>query len=111
MVRLFGSARQTKVLVLIGMLETTHPLELVRLSGASKTAVESYIDRLEEDGIVVSVRQGRNRRISISPRFRHREPLLSLLKQIGSNSPEIMDAVSSLRRRPRKKGKPLWPAT
>jgi len=111
MVRLFGSARQTKVLVLIGMLETTHPLELARLSGASKTAVESFVDRLEEDGILVSMRQGRNRRVSISPRYKYREPLIQLLKQIGTTSPEIMDALSSLRRRPRRKGKPLWPAT
>jgi DNA-binding transcriptional ArsR family regulator len=109
--RLFGSDKQTRVLVLLAMLESTHPLELARLSGVSRTAVDSYLDRLEEDGVIVSARQGRNRRVSINPRFRYRNRLIELLKEIGFGSPAVMSALSTLRRRPRRKGKTLWPAT
>jgi hypothetical protein len=111
MERLFGSSKQTKVLVLIGMLEVTYPLQLARLSGSSRTSVEKFLDRLEEDGIIVSIREGRNRNVSISPRFRSRQTLVPMLKQLGASSPEIQQALMTLRRRPRKRGKPIWPQT
>ncbi len=111
MERLFGTGKQTKVLVLLGMLESSHPLELARLSGASRTSVIALLDRLEEDAIIVSAQEGRNRRVFINPRYVARGELVALLKRIGAMSPEIQNAVGSMRRRPRRKGKKLWPLT
>lgn len=111
MERLLGTSRQTIVLVLIGMLESSYAEELSRLSGASRTAVDKLLDRLEDDGILVSVREGRNRRVSINPRYKARQELIELLKKIGRESPQIMSALATLRRRPRRKGKKLWPQT
>lgn len=111
MERLFGTARQTTVLVLIGMLESSYAEELSRLSGASRTAVDRLLDRLEEDGIIVSNREGRNRKVSINPRYQSRSELVELLKKVGRESPQVMNALGTLRRRPRRKGKKLWPQT
>ena len=110
MERLFGTAQQTKVLVMLVLLESSYRSELSRLTGVSPTAVSSLLDRLEEDGVVVSVTQGRNRRVSINPRYKARAELVALLKTLGMRSPEILEVASRARRRPRKKGKGLWTA-
>ena len=94
---------------MVGMLETSFPSELARISGASLTSVIALLDRLEEDGIVVSAHQGRSRCVSINPRYKARKELLELLMKMGERTPEIQDLLAALRRRPRKKGKKLWP--
>ena len=108
MQRLFGTRSQTKVLVMLGLLESSHRSELSRLTGVSPTAVSNLLDRLEEDGVIVAVTQGRNRRVSINPRYKAGPELVALLKTLGMRSPEILEVASLARRRPRRKGKKLW---
>lgn len=93
---------------MLGLLESSYRSELSRLTGVSPTAVSSLLDRLEEDGVIVAVTQGRNRLVSINPRYKARAELVALLKKLGMRSPEILEAASRARRRPRRKGKKLW---
>lgn len=111
MERLFGSERQSKMLVLIGMLESTFPRELAALSDCSLTTALAYLDKLEEDGIIVSIREGKNRRVTINPRYKARQELVALLKKLGERNAEVQSALATLRRRPRRTRKALWQRT
>jgi DNA-binding transcriptional ArsR family regulator len=105
--KLFGTARRTEVLKALGVLEETYARELARLLGAPLLTVQRLIDALERDGVVVTRRIGNERRISFNPRFFAVRELRALLFRMAQTDDRIVEAVRSLRRRPRRKGKPL----
>lgn len=104
---LFGSRIQTSVLMIVGLLGETYPRELSRLANASVSTVSKYLDRLEAQGVTVSRYIGKERRVSINPRFVASKQLLALIERLSLAEPEIMDAIKSVRRRPRKRGKEI----
>ena len=104
---LFGSRIQTAVLMIVGLLRESYPRELSRLANASVSTVSKYLDRLEAEGITVSRYIGKERRVSLNPRFVGYEQLIALIERLTLAEPEIRDAVNSVRRRPRRRGKAI----
>lgn len=104
---LFGSRIQTTVLMVVGLLGETYPRELSRLASASVSTISKYLDRLEAQGITVSRYIGKERRVSLNPRFVAYEQLVALIERLSLAEPEIRDTVNSVRRRPRRRGKEI----
>jgi DNA-binding transcriptional ArsR family regulator len=104
---LFGTRRQTVVLLLLALLEESYPRELSRLTGVSLPAVQRLIEKLEIQGVLATRLIGKERRVSLNPRFFGMKQLRDLLLRLAEAEPEIQNIASSVRRRPRRKGKAL----
>ena len=104
---LFGTGTRTNVLLLLALLGESHARELGRLLGAAPSNVIKAIDSLEQAGVVCGVLEGRTRRVSLNPRFPYKSELVPLLEKMASSHPGLVEAVSELRRRPRRSGKSL----
>lgn len=104
--RLFGSRRRTSVLVLLGLLEESYPSELAKLLGARLYSVQTILDALESESVIVTRRLGRTRRVQLNPRYVAFDELKTLLWKLGSHDRELQEAAARRRGRPRRKGKP-----
>lgn len=105
--KLFGSSRRTDVLVLLGLLEESYPGELERLLGATKATILYILDDLEAEGVVISRRLGRTRRMTLNPRYFAAAELKALLDKLGRGDKRLQQIAASRRSRPRRKGKEL----
>jgi len=103
--RLFGSRRRTSVLVLLGLLEESYPTELARLLGARLYSVQTILDALESESVIVTRRLGRTRRVQLNPRYVAFDELKALLWKLGMHDRELQGAAAQKRGRPRRKGK------
>jgi hypothetical protein len=106
-VGLFGTGTRTNVLTLLSILGESHLSEMARVLGTNVTTVVKAVDSLEQVGVVASVQIGRARRVSLNPRYPFMGELKPLLGRMASSNPALLEAVSTLRRRPRRKGKEL----
>ena len=105
--KIFGSRPRTQLLILLALLEESHGAELARLLNLHyRSAVRMLVD-LEEDGLVVSREVGRERRVSLNPRYYAFNELKALLIKLSVRDQETEAAAESLRRRPRRRAKPL----
>ena len=104
--KLFGSSTRTAVLVLLGLLEESYPTELARLLEGRLYTIQTILDSLESDSVIVTRRLGRTRRVQLNPRYVAYEELKSLLWKLGSSDLELQKAAATRRSRPRRKGKP-----
>lgn len=105
--RLFGSARRTEVLVSIALLEHTYAREIARVLGAPLLSVQRIVDALESDGILAVRLSGRERRMTLNPRYVAAAELRVLLLRLSRAYPGVRQSVAVLRRSPRKKGKAM----
>ncbi|HEY5257902.1 MAG TPA: hypothetical protein VIJ12_05920 [Candidatus Baltobacteraceae bacterium] len=105
--RLFGSVRRTEVLMGIALLEETYARELARVLEAPLLSVQRIVDALDREGIVATRLIGRQRRVTLNPRYFARKELEPVLRRLAQGDQRLLDAVGSMRRRPRRKGKPL----
>lgn len=102
----FGPQTRTRLLVALSLLDESYSRELARLLGVSLSAVQKALSGLERDGLVAVRSVGRTRVARIDPRYFARRELLAYLARLSAADPELASAVSSLRRRPRRTGKP-----
>jgi DNA-binding transcriptional ArsR family regulator len=107
---LFGSNLRTKTLVYLALLKETYVPQLADLLGLSAPTVRRVLEDLERQGYVTSMLEGRERWVRLNPRNPVAEPLRMLLIRLAEGRPELIAAVSRLRRRPRRRGKDLGPA-
>lgn len=107
LLKLFGSPLRTRLLVALALLEESYGSELARVIDAPLFSVQRAIDALEAERVVTTRVIGKERRVSLNPRFTGANELNALLRRLAIDFPEINDAVESVRRRPRAKGKPL----
>jgi hypothetical protein len=104
--QLFGGRVRTAVLTAVRLLGETYPSELAMLLGVRLYAIQRVLESLESEAVLASRSVGRTRQISLNPRyFAHRE-LSALLWRLGREDTDLQRALSSLRRRPRRAGKP-----
>jgi len=89
------------------MLEEVHLSELAALVGLNRSTLKKTVDQWEQMGVLVSAMVGNHRRLMINPRFSAKEPLIALLKRMAELDPFFYEAVSNVRRRPRRSGKEL----
>jgi hypothetical protein len=70
--------------------------------------IQNQLERLEQGGVIYSRKVGKTRVYVMSPRYVFRKELTALLKRALSFYPrDIRDRLELVRRRPRRKGKPL----
>ena len=101
----FGGETRTRVLVALGLLETSYARELARLLVAPVSGVRKAIAALERDGLVSGRLVGRTRVVQLNPTYFAREALEAYLLRLADGSPALR--FRALRRRPRQSGKPL----
>ena len=104
---LFGSRLRTLILIYLAMLEETYAGEMAVLIGVSRVTVYRALKDLEAEGFVAGTLAGRERWVRLNPRNGVFKSLSYLLVQLGENRPEIMAQLSKIRRRPRRRGKPI----
>ena len=104
---MFGSARRTEVLLGIALLEETYARELARVLEAPLLSVQRIVDALDREGVVATRLIGQKRRVTLNPKYFARKELEQLLRRLALSDPRLLDVIGSMRRRPRRKGKPL----
>ncbi|TAM85285.1 ArsR family transcriptional regulator [bacterium] len=105
--QVFGSAVRTRVLTAIGALEETYATELARTLDIPLRSVQRIVEALETEGIVATRLVGNQRRITLNPRWLGAAELRALLDRLMLADADLQRRLGALRRRPRRKGKPL----
>ena len=107
MEKLFGSRTRTRLLVALALLEESYVSELARILDTQRFSVQQMVESLEDDGVLATRMIGNVRRVALDPRFYGFSEFKDLLLKLGLAMPDLDKAISSIRRRPRKRGKPL----
>ncbi|HET9368597.1 MAG TPA: winged helix-turn-helix domain-containing protein [Vicinamibacterales bacterium] len=102
----FGGQTRTRVLLALRLLEESYPRELARVLGVSLNGVQSAISGLERDGLVASRAAGRTRLVRLNPRYFARQELQQYLLKLAAPDRDLQARTATLRRRPRRTGKP-----
>lgn len=103
----FGSPTRTRTLIALRLLEESYARELARVLKSPLSTVQQAIASLERAGLVAVRAMGRTRVARIDPRYFARTELLEYLRRLSESDRALREAVSDLRRRPRRTGKPL----
>jgi DNA-binding transcriptional ArsR family regulator len=103
----FGSQTRTRVLLALELLADSYPRELSRALGAQLSAVQRALRSLERDGIVAGRTMGRIRLYRLNPAYLAGPQLRSFLRRLAELDPELQERLATIRRRPRRSGKPL----
>lgn len=102
----FGKTR-TRVLEALVLLEESYGSELSRVLGKTLFGVQEALRSLENDGLIAGRLVGRTRVFRLDPRYFAARELRAYLLRLADADDEVHAAVSALRRRPRRAGKPL----
>jgi DNA-binding transcriptional ArsR family regulator len=102
----FGKAR-TRVLAALSLLGESYPTELGRLLKKPLFSVQEALRGLERDGLVAGRSVGRTRVFQLDPRYFAARELGAYVARLAQADKDLLAAVSALRRRPRRTGKPL----
>ena len=102
----FGGETRTRVLIALGLLDTSYPRELSRLLDAPVSGVRKALRSLELDGLVAGRLVGRTRLVTLSPAYFAARELRAYLQRLATAESELSDRVRKLRRRPRRADKP-----
>src|SRR5687768_17160440 len=103
----FGSYARTRVLLALQMLGESYARELARIVGLSLSSVQRALQSFERDGLVAGRFVGRTRLFRLNPRAFARPELERYLERLLDSESELRARAASLRRRPRRTGKPL----
>jgi DNA-binding transcriptional ArsR family regulator len=103
----FGSSTRTRVLLALQLLTESYARELGRLLDLSLSGVQKALQSLERDGLVAGRAAGRTRLYRLNPRTVARRELERYLERLLEPEAKLRARVASLRRRPRRTGKPL----
>lgn len=104
---LFGTKKQTDLLLTLFILEESYARELAQVTATPLFSVQRYFEKLERLGIVATRLIGKERRITLSPRYFALKELKAFLSKLLEANPQIEELAASIRRRPRAKGKAL----
>lgn len=103
----FGGQTRTRVLLALALLDESYLRELARILDVRLSGIQQAIRSLELDGLVAGRSLGRTRVFRIEPRYFAYKDLLAYLKRLTEPEEELQDRIASLRRRPRRTGKPF----
>jgi DNA-binding MarR family transcriptional regulator len=105
---ILGSKNAERVLMFILARDQGYTREIARFSGADPDSVQKQLVRLELGGLLVSKSEGRTRLYRFNPRYSFLKELKALLnKALTFYPPDEQERLTVVRRRPRRKGKPL----
>jgi DNA-binding transcriptional ArsR family regulator len=104
---LFGSRTRTRILLYLALAEESYTTEIVAALGGTKLTIQRIVSDLENLGVVASRLRGRVRFITLDKTWYAAAELRALLERMASADRDIVAAAASIRRRPRRPGKPL----
>ena len=102
----FGGRTRTRVLLALALLDSSYVRELARLLDAPVSGVRKALLGLERDALVAGRLVGRSRVVRLSPTYFARRELRAYLERLAEADRDLTRRVTSLRRRPRRTGKP-----
>jgi|SRR6267378_5080264 len=103
----FGSQARTRVLLGLQLLVESYSRELARVFEMNLSGVQKALRSLERDGLVVARAVGRTRVYRLNPRILGRRELERYLDRLLESDTDLRRRAATLRRRPRRSGKPL----
>lgn len=105
---LLGSVNAERCLVFILTREEGYASEIARFFDTDLYGIQKQLDKLENGGILASYNAGKTRLYRFNPRYAFQRELLALLEKALSFYPaDQQERLRIVRRRPRRKGKPL----
>lgn len=107
---IFGGKNVEKVLFFLLINQRCYGQQLSRVFGQALSPLQKVLDRLESGNIIVSTLEGKTRVYQFNPRYPFLQELKNFLLKAYSFLPqEIKDKYyePKIRKRPRRKGKPL----
>lgn len=102
----FGQTR-TRVLVLLSLLGSSYPRELSRLLAQPLSVIQKALAGLEREALVAAQTIGRTRVFRVNPRYFARTELTAFLTRLADVDKDLQARAATVRRRPRRTGKPL----
>jgi len=103
----FGSQSRTRVLLALRLLDESYARELSRVLEMPLSNAQKALRSLEIDGMVAARAVGRTRVFRLNPRYFARDALRKYLLRLAEPENRLQASIESLRRRPRRTGKPL----
>lgn len=105
---LLGSVSCERVLLFIYAREEGYPREIARFFDVDYRPIRNQLNKLEAGGILCSRLAGKTLLYSFDPRCPYLEELKALLAKVMAFCPDdLKKELTSNRRRPRRRGKPL----
>jgi len=105
---LLGSITRERVLLFLYARDEGYPREISRFFKTDLDPVQKQLEKLEAGGILYSRSAGRTRLYAMNPRYPFLKEVNALLDKVLSFYPvEEREKLIMVRRRPRRKGKPL----
>jgi len=106
---LLGSKTKEKILLYIYTNKEGYAREISDLFEYALDPVQKQLNKLEDNGVLISRKRGRTNSFSINPRFPFKKELEALLEKVlYFTSKTEKDRYFNPRLRPRRRGKPLW---
>jgi hypothetical protein len=93
--------------VALGLLGSSFPRELSRLLATPVSAVSRALYGLERDALVAGRLAGRTRIFTLNPAYFAKRELEAYVTRLADGDTDLVTRVESMRRRPRRSGKPL----
>lgn len=105
---ILGSLSCERVLVFICARKEGYAREIARFYETDLAPIQKQLEKLEFAGVLASRTAGRTRLYSFNPRCALLKEVITLLEKVISFIPsEERERLVMVRRRPRRKGKPL----
>jgi DNA-binding MarR family transcriptional regulator len=105
---LIGSKNAERVLIFIQARDEGYASEIAKFFDTDLYGIQRQLDKLEYGGILISKKVGRTRLYRPNPRYSFLKELKALLSKALSFYPEAeQERLTVVRRRPRRRGKPL----
>jgi hypothetical protein len=105
---LFGSTNRERVLVFLCARDEGYAREISRFYSTDLDPIQKQQERLEVGNVLYSRTVGRTRLYSLNPRYPFLNELKELLQKTISFLPaDEQERLLMIRRRPRRRGKPL----
>ncbi|MFC1498287.1 winged helix-turn-helix domain-containing protein [Verrucomicrobiota bacterium] len=105
---ILGSKNAERVLLYLLARDQGYTREIAKFWGSDPDSIQKQLARLERGGVLDSKSAGRTRLYRFNPRYSFRKELRALLtKALSFYPPDEKERLLVVRRRPRRKDKPL----
>jgi len=105
---LLNSVNAERVLLFVLARDEGYPSEIAKFFNTDLYGIQQQLDKLETGGVLISRKVGRTRLYRFNPRYSFLKELKALLnKALAFYPPDEQERLRVVRRRPRRRGKPL----
>lgn len=105
---LLGSRNRERVLLFLHARDEGYAREIARYFGTDLSQIQKQLDRMEANNVLVSKPAGKTILYQFNPRYPFLKELQALLDKVLTFYPaEEREKLTHVRKRPRRKGKPL----